>query len=378
MKTIECLTTLLNKRLWDTLSILVLNFNIFIKEISMFRNKKKKNLFLKIIFKKLKKIFFEFSDILSKNTKKDHFAAFIISFSKYSLSFQKDKFLFYHLCLSVFENVKKRSVLDFFIGLEILRISYKLKFRKYADSFFSRYNKLKNDSLFNKFVFIKFKKEISEKTIFPNNFRNQEFKNIDAVYRNSNNDYLSNTVNIENSLKNSENHRLGILILDLEKCFKKKYYDNVFRISNLNKKNWLLDLNLKRTLVRNTKKVLFIENPSYFFIPKYVQGFLTKGIFLKNFTNEASRILIKNLKLKIRYSVIGRSMKLSPSNVIRVIRDSEEKILTKTHRNFNRQIVDFIHRKSLEKSLYFDKDYLFIKKHKILKRIKLMIKKTNF
>ena len=42
MKTIECLTTLLNKRLWDTLSILVLNFNIFIKEISMFRNKKKK------------------------------------------------------------------------------------------------------------------------------------------------------------------------------------------------------------------------------------------------------------------------------------------------------------------------------------------------
>jgi hypothetical protein len=378
MKSIECLTTLLNKRLWDILSNLVLNFSIFIKEISMFKNKKKKNLFWKIIFQELRKIFFEFSDILSKNTKKKHFAAFIISVSKYNLSFQKDKFLFYHLCLSVFKNVKKRSVLDFFLGLEILRISYKLRFRGYMDSFFSRYNKLQNDSLFNKFVFIKFKKEMSEKTIFPNNFRNQEFKNIDAVYRNSNNDYLFNMISIENSFKNIENHRLDILVSDFEKCHKKKYYDNVFRISNLSKKNWLLDLNLKRTLVRNTKKVLFIENPSYFFIPKYIQGFLTKGIFLKNFTNEANRILIKNLELKIRYSVIGRSMKLFSSNVVKVVRDSGERILTKTYRNFNRQIIDFKHRKSLEKSLYFDKDYLFIKKHKILKKIKLMIKKTNF
>ena len=42
MKSIECLTTLLNKRLWDILSNLVLNFSIFIKEISMFKNKKKK------------------------------------------------------------------------------------------------------------------------------------------------------------------------------------------------------------------------------------------------------------------------------------------------------------------------------------------------
>jgi hypothetical protein len=151
---------------------------------------------------------------------------------------------------------------------------------------------------------------------------------------------------------------------------KKNLFFKAYQCLNAEKKNWLVDLYFKRTFPETSKGILKIENPTYHYFPKSYQNLSTQIYSKEIFFLNLSQISNKASKKKIRWSTLGKIMKIGPKNIKNFLINIKKAYLFENSLNFQRQFVNLTGNFLKPMTRFIHKKYFIIRKKKILKKFK--------
>jgi len=371
------ISVFLNKKIWYSLTIIIQRFVIFIKEISFYSRAGGKFKFWNKIYPDLNVLLKKFGLILKKNIKKLSFSIFLLSISKYQLISLHEKLFFYDYQLTVFGKINKSSLFSFLINLEKIDILYKLKI---LNSIYSCFFKCKNFS-FKHYVIkkvFKIKKEkIFVKMFFPRNFYFFKLKNIDQILSEKKS-YLCYKKSFFSKNKNVQTCH----ILSERKPFskykmKKKLFFKPYKGLMLEKKHWLVDIYSKRTYPEIGKAILKMENPTYHYVAKAYNNLSTQLYSKKVFLMNLNQIFNKASKKKIRWSTLGKIMKIGPKNIEKFLITIKKSYLFENSINFQRQFLSLTNTFLMPKSRFIPKKHFKTRKKKILKKLKKILNNSK-
>lgn len=143
------------------------------------------------------------------------------------------------------------------------------------------------------------------------------------------------------------------------------------------KKNWLVDIYSKRTFPEISKVILKIENPTYHYVPRSYQNLSTRLYSKKIFLFNLSQIFNKASKKKIRWSTLGKIMKIGPKYVKKFLINIEKAYLFENSINFQRQFISLTGIFLKSRRCFIHKKHFIIRRRKILKKIKKILNNSR-